>query len=43
MQAVEMDTKEATRRMRTMSRQIATHDVNRWSKEFLERLGTGTA
>lgn len=43
MQAVEMDTKEATRRMRTMSRQIATHDVNRWSKEFLERLGAGTA
>ena len=43
MQAVEMDSKEATRRMRTMSRQIATHDVNRWSREFLDRLGTGTS
>ena len=42
-QAVEMDAKVATRRMRTMSRQIATHDVNRWSREFLDRLGTGTA
>ena len=38
-----MEPKEATRRMRSMSRQIATHDVNRWSRDFLDRLGGGEA
>ncbi len=42
LEAVEMDPAEATRRMRSMHRQIITHDVNRWSQEFLDRLTGGS-
>ncbi|MFC7402095.1 trehalose-6-phosphate synthase [Citricoccus sp. GCM10030269] len=43
MEAIEMDPREARRRMKSMHRQIITHDVNRWSRDFLNRLDGETA
>ncbi|MEV4902581.1 trehalose-6-phosphate synthase [Citricoccus sp. NPDC055426] len=41
LQAVSMDPQEATKRMQAMHRQIITHDVNKWSQDFLGRLAGG--
>ena len=41
MEAVNMPRAESTRRMRIMRRQIATNDVARWSRTFLESLAAG--
>lgn len=38
MTAIEMRPAEASRRMRSMRRQILDHDVERWSQNFLEEL-----
>ncbi|VXA98668.1 Trehalose-6-phosphate synthase [Citricoccus sp. K5] len=39
MEATEMSAGEATKRMKSMHRQLITHDVNKWSRDFLDRLG----
>jgi trehalose 6-phosphate synthase len=39
MRAVHVDPAEAGRRMRTMRRQLRTHDVKHWAGSFLEALG----
>ncbi|WP_229672184.1 alpha,alpha-trehalose-phosphate synthase (UDP-forming) [Citricoccus zhacaiensis] len=39
MEATEMAPGEATKRMKAMHRQLITHDVNKWSRDFLDRLG----
>ncbi|MFB9073955.1 trehalose-6-phosphate synthase [Citricoccus parietis] len=39
MEATEMSAGEATKRMKAMHRQLVTHDVNKWSRDFLDRLG----
>ncbi len=39
--ALEMSPAEATRRMRTMRRQVLQNDVERWSKAFLAELQNG--
>jgi trehalose 6-phosphate synthase len=39
MRAVHVDPAEADRRMRTMRRQLRTHDVKHWAGSFLEALG----
>ncbi|WP_396134602.1 trehalose-6-phosphate synthase [Citricoccus sp. I39-566] len=41
LEAVAMAPQEATKRMRSMHRQIITHDVNKWSQDFLGRLAGG--
>jgi trehalose 6-phosphate synthase len=38
-EAIEMDGRKATKRMRSMHRHILTNDVNKWSRDFLDRLG----
>lgn len=40
--ALDMSAPEATRRMRTMRRQVLQNDVERWSKAFLSELQNGT-
>ncbi|MDO5754477.1 trehalose-6-phosphate synthase [Arthrobacter sp.] len=40
LRAVNLSPVEAARRMRTMRRQILSHDVQRWSQEFLSTLET---
>ncbi|WP_299169934.1 alpha,alpha-trehalose-phosphate synthase (UDP-forming) [uncultured Arthrobacter sp.] len=40
--ALDMSASEATRRMRTMRRQVLQNDVERWSKAFLSELQNGT-
>ncbi|WP_291278240.1 trehalose-6-phosphate synthase [Galactobacter sp.] len=40
MEAINLSRKEAKRRMGLMSRSVQQNDVNRWSKDFLESLGT---
>ncbi|WP_269939984.1 alpha,alpha-trehalose-phosphate synthase (UDP-forming) [Arthrobacter sp. HY1533] len=42
MRAVHLPRTEAARRMRAMRRQIVTHDVQRWSEDFLSTLQNGT-
>jgi trehalose 6-phosphate synthase len=39
MEAINLDSKEAKRRMSLMCRSVEQHDVNRWSKDFLASLG----
>jgi trehalose 6-phosphate synthase len=39
MEAIEMDPKESHKRMKTMHRQVLSNDVNKWSRDFLDRLG----
>lgn len=42
MEAIEMDEEEAGMRMRAMHEQVLTNDVNKWSRDFLDRLGGRT-
>ncbi|QCU79498.1 trehalose-6-phosphate synthase [Citricoccus sp. SGAir0253] len=42
MEAIEMDPREAGKRMRAMHRQVLANDVGKWSRDFLDRLGGGT-
>ncbi len=37
--ALNQDPQEGRRRMRTLRRQVLTHDVDRWARSFLEALG----
>ncbi len=43
LRAVHMDSAEASRRMRTMRRQLRMHDVRNWADSFLEALGVPEA
>jgi len=40
-QALQMDEKEQTRRMRQLRRRVRSHDVTRWAEQFLAALETG--
>ena len=37
--ALAMPHAESSRRMRTLRRQVLTHDVDRWARSFLDALG----
>ena len=37
--ALDMPRAESSKRMRTLRRQVLTHDVNRWAHSFLDALG----
>jgi trehalose 6-phosphate synthase len=39
MEAIEMNPREARKRMKAMHRQVLTNDVGKWSRDFLDRLG----
>ncbi len=43
MEAIEMAPVESRKRMKTMHRQVITNDVNKWSRDFLDRLGGRTS
>jgi trehalose 6-phosphate synthase len=43
MEAIEMAPVESRKRMKAMHRQVVTHDVNKWSRDFLDRLGGRTS
>ncbi|GAA4917712.1 trehalose-6-phosphate synthase [Nesterenkonia rhizosphaerae] len=38
--AAHIDPQDATRRMRSLRRQVVSHNVNRWARDFLDRLAT---
>ncbi len=40
-QALQMDEKEQTRRMRQLRRRVRSHDVTRWAEQFLAALESG--
>ena len=37
--AFDMPREESSKRMRTLRRQVLTHDVDRWARTFLDALG----
>jgi trehalose 6-phosphate synthase len=43
MEAIEMAPVESRKRMKVMHRQVITNDVNKWSRDFLDRLGGHTS
>jgi trehalose 6-phosphate synthase len=41
--ALNVPAEDGRRRMRTLRRQVLTHDVDRWARSFLEALGLPAA
>jgi len=41
-QALTMEPQESRKRMRTLRKQVLSHDVDRWARSFLRALGLDT-